>query len=709
MFKEFNLDNFEESKNILEKKIEKSSAAIKELIEIENKTYNNFARPYQEIAEELNEFITPIFHIDSVKNSEQTQKVHEECLPLISNYETELSQNEHVYSALKDIQSNHSSEISIIQEKYSLSNENIDELLDFMSSSKPNTSSKSNTFDINSKYTFNDIQYNDNRLLNATQYKVVENENRDFKLGGCGLDDDNKSRLKEINLKLSELSHKFSQNLLDSTNAFEMIIDDFEDVKEIPESDLELARFDHDGTTKYKFTLQMPSYIAYITYGSSREKREKIYKAYCTRSPQNADIINEILKLKYERSNILGFDNYAQYSISTKMAKSENDVVSFLEELALKGKGGARKELKEVERLALDMDGLSDCQNYDLAYYSEKLKKEKYEIDAEFYRPYFEQNSVLSGFFDFLYKIFNIKFVQKKVSAWDDKVKVYDILEDNQTISRIYIDLESRKDKRGGAWMNNWHTHYINVDGKELLPTAYIVCNFPPSTSTSPSLLRHDDVVTLFHEMGHALHHLLSKVSEPFVSGISGVAWDVVEFPSQFLEYFAYDKEVLKLFAKHHKTGVILCDTAIDRLIKAKNFQSSLALVRQVEFALFDFKLYQKLYETQEDVQNLIDEVREQVSVIKPPKYNKFQNGFAHIFSGGYSAGYYSYKWAEVLSADAFYLFLDSDVFNQDLALKYKNLILGKGGSVDMDKLFFDLTSRNPSVDSLLKIDGIIS
>jgi len=709
MFKEFNLDNFEESKNVLEEKIEKSRAGINELIKIENKTYNNFAKPYQEIAEELNEFITPIFHIDSVKNSEQTQKVHEECLPLISNYETELSQNEYVYSALKDIQYNHSSEVSIIQDKYSLGDEDIGKLLDFMSCSPQDSSYNTGVFDVNNKYTFNDIQYNASRLLNATQYKVVENENRDFKLGGCGLDLDKKSRLKDINLKLSELSHKFSQNLLDSTNAFEMIIDDFEDVREIPQSDLELAKFEQDGKTKYKFTLQMPSYIAYVTYGSSRERREEIYKAYCTRAPQNGQIINEILQLKFERSNILGFDNYAQYSISTKMAKNENDVVSFLEELALKGKDGARKELEEVQKLAFSMDELKDCQNYDLAYYSEKLKKEKYDIDAEFYRPYFEQNSVLSGFFDFLYKIFNIEFVEKEVDAWDDKVKVYDILENNKTISRIYIDLESRKDKRGGAWMNNWHTHHINVEGKELLPTAYIVCNFPPSTSTNPSLLRHDDVVTLFHEMGHALHHLLSKVSEPFVSGISGVAWDVVEFPSQFLEYFAYDKEVLKLFAKHHETDEVLSDTAINRLIKAKNFQSSLALVRQVEFALFDFKLYQKLYETQDDVQNLIDEVREQVSVIKPPKYNKFQNGFAHIFSGGYSAGYYSYKWAEVLSADAFYLFLDTNVFNKDLALKYKNLILGKGGSVDMDKLFFDLTNRNPSVDSLLKIDGIIS
>ncbi len=276
-------------------------------------------------------------------------------------------------------------------------------------------------------------------------------------------------------------------------------------------------------------------------------------------------------------------------------------------------------------------------------------------------------------------------------------------------MARIFIDLESRTDKRGGAWMNNWHTHYFDSNDQEQLPTAYIVCNFPPSKDDTPSLLRHSDVVTLFHEMGHALHHLLSKVVEPFISGISGVAWDVVEFPSQFLEYFAYDKDVLKLFAKHYTTGEVLDDEAIEKLIKAKNFQSSLSLVRQVEFALFDFRLYQKLYNNGEEVQNLLDDVRKEVAVLTPPKYNKFQNGFAHIFSGGYSAGYYSYKWAEVLSADAFYLLLDSNVFNKELSLKYKELILGKGGSVDMDKLFYKLANRNPSVDSLLKIDGIIS
>ncbi|TLP35845.1 M3 family metallopeptidase [Arcobacter arenosus] len=655
MFNEFNISNLENAKSNLEVLLTTSKNEIDELLKIENKTYENFVKPYEEIGERVNEFLTPIFHIDSVKNSEITTKVYEECLPLISDYETNISQNDNIYRSLKDIQDNYSTS------------------------------------------------------LNDIQKKVLENEIRDFKLSGCHLNNEKKDRLKELNLKLSELSHKFSQNLLNATNSYEMIIDNYEDVKELPQSDLALAKFEEDGKTKYKFTLQMPSYLAYITYGSNREKREEIYKAYCTRAPENGKIIEEILKLKYEKVNILGFDNYAQYSLSTKMAKTEEEVVRFLEELALKGKDKAKEELKELEEYAKE-DNITNLKSYDLAYYSEKLKKAKYDIDQEYYRPFFEQNSVLNGFFNFLNEVFNIKFTLTDAKAWDTTVNVYDISEDGKTIARIYIDLQSRKDKRGGAWMNNWHSYYINSKGKEQLPTAYIVGNFPPAKDDTPSLLRHDDVVTLFHEMGHALHHLLSKVPEALVSGISGVAWDVVEFPSQFLEYFAYDKEVLKLFAKHYETGEVLSDEAIDRIINAKNFQSSLGMLRQVEFALFDFKLHQKLYETEYEVQKVLDSVRDKVSVMNPPKYNKFQNGFSHIFAGGYAAGYYSYKWAEVLSADAFFMFIDSGkVLNKELAVKYKNIILKNGGSKDMDKLFFELTNREPSVDSLLKIDGIIS
>lgn len=654
-FKDFNLDNLENSKEILEKLLDEKRVLINELLNIENKTYKNFVLPFQEIGESINEFLTPIFHIDSVKNSEITTKVYEECLPIISKYETEISQNENIYLSLKD------------------------------------------------------IQFNEKSTLNDIQNKVLENEIRDFELSGCNLENNKKKRLEEINLKLSELSHKFSQNLLNATNAFEMIITNFEDVKEIPQSDLELAKFEEDGITKYKFTLQMPSYLAYITYGTNRERREEIYKAYCTKAPENGKIIEQILALKDEKVKILGFENYAQYSLATKMAKTEDDVISFLEELGNKAKKKAKEELEEIKEIALK-DGISDFRSSDMAYYSEKLKKAQYDLDEEYYRPYFEQQSVLNGFFDFLHQMFNIKFTKTQTKAWDEKVKVYDLSEDGKTIARIYIDLEARKDKRGGAWMNNWHSHFRNSNGEINLPTAYIVGNFPQSTKEIPSLLRHSDVVTLFHEMGHALHHLLSKIEEPFVSGISGVAWDTVEFPSQFLEYFSYDKDVLKLFAKHYQTGEVLDDEAIDRIIKAKNFQSSLATVRQVEFALFDFKLYQKLYKTEDEIQSLVDTIREEFAAIIPPRYNKFQNGFSHIFSGGYSAGYYSYKWAEVLSADAFYMFIDSgNIFNKELGIKYRDTILSQGGSYDMDKLFFDFAKREPSIDSLLKIEGIIS
>ncbi|RXJ60215.1 M3 family metallopeptidase [Candidatus Marinarcus aquaticus] len=653
MFQDFNIDKLEQSKELLEKKLNESREAIDALLSIKNKTYDNFLKPYQELAEKLNEFLTPLFHIDSVKNSKLTQKVQEEIIPLISIYETELSQNENIYRSIKDIHSNYKSS------------------------------------------------------LNDIQIKVLENEIRDFKLGGCGLEENEKNRLKEINLRLSTLSNKFSQNLLDATNEFEMIVEDFEDVKEIPKSDLELAMFEEERKTKYKFTLQMPSYLAYITYGSNRSLRENIYKAYTTRAPENQKIIDEILELKLERSQILGFKNYAQYSLATKMANSEEEVINFLYELAHKAKEKAFIELDEVAQLAKD-DGITQLQSYDVSYYSEKLKKAKYDIDQEYYRPYFEQDSVLNGFFDFLNKVFDIKFKQTNAKAWDEKVKVYDIYDDNTLSARIYIDLESRKDKRGGAWMNNWHTHYVNQHNQKQLPTAYIVCNFPPSKEGTPSLLRHDDVVTLFHEMGHALHHLLSKVEEPFVSGISGVAWDTVEFPSQFLEYFSYDKDVLKLFAKHYETKEVLSDEAIERIIKARNFQSSLALIRQVEFALFDFKLYQKLYKGDE-VQALLDSIRDEIAALKPPAYNKFQHGFSHIFSGGYSAGYYSYKWAEVLSADAYYEFLNTNVFNKELALRYKKFILQMGGSKDMNELFYEFAHKEPSVDALLKIDDIIS
>ncbi|MEA3553474.1 MAG: M3 family metallopeptidase [Campylobacterota bacterium] len=654
MFKEFNLDDFSNSAKVLEELINKNKSRLDELLKIEDKSYTNFVTPYQLLSEELEQYCTPIFHIDGVKNSEETQKVYNECLPLISIYSSQLASNEYVYSAFKD------------------------------------------------------IQYKYNSSLSIEQQKVLENEIRDFKLGGCGLSDDDKKTLEELNLELSELGKDFSQNLLDATNDWEMIIEDEEEVKEIPKSDLENASFvdEKDGKTKYKFTLQMPSYIAYITYGTSQKRREEIYKAYTTRAPQNGKLIEKILILREKEAKLLGFENYAQLSLATKMANKEDDVLNFLYELAKYSKDKAIVELKEVSEFA-SKDGIEDIQSFDLGYYSQKLKEKMYDIDEEYYRPYFQKDIVLNGLFDFLDNTFGIKFTKVDAPAWDDKAEVYELSQDDKTIARLYIDLEARTDKRGGAWMNNWHTHSV-VDDKENLATAYIVCNFPVSTDTTPSLLRHSDVVTLFHEMGHALHHMLSTVEEPFVSGINGVAWDTVEFPSQFLEYFAYDKKVLQMFAKHYETGEVLDDEAIAKLIKARNFQSSLTTMRQLEFALFDFKLHQKLY-NEADVQVLLDDIRDTTSVMKPPSYNKFQNGFAHIFAGGYAAGYYSYKWAEVLSADAFYMFIENPDSHKELALKYKEIIFGLGGSIDMNQLFYKFTSRDADIKSLLKIDGIIS
>ncbi|MEA3498742.1 MAG: M3 family metallopeptidase [Campylobacterota bacterium] len=656
MFQEFNLDDFDNSAKVLEELIQQNKNSLDELLKIEDKSYTNFVVPYQKMSEKLEQFCTPIFHIDSVKNSENTQKVYNECLPLISIYSSQLASNENVYSSFKD------------------------------------------------------IQYNNKGTLTIEQQKVLENELRDFKLGGCGLSDDDKKELETINLELSELGKDFSQNLLDATNSWEMILEDENDIKEIPKSDLETAKFtdEKDGKTKYKFTLQMPSYIAYTTYGTSRERREEIYQAYTTRAPQNGKLIEKILILRDKEAKLLGFENYAQLSLATKMANKEDDVLSFLNQLAKYSHKKAKVELDEVSELA-SKDGCEDLQSFDLGYYSQKLKEAKYDIDEEYYRPYFEKQSVLNGLFDFLDNTFEIKFEKVEAKAWDDKAEVYQLSDSSsgKTIARLYIDLEARSDKRGGAWMNNWHTHSV-VDDKESLATAYIVCNFPTSNDNTPSLLRHSDVVTLFHEMGHALHHMLSTVKEPFVSGINGVAWDTVEFPSQFLEYFAYDKDVLQMFAKHYETKEVLDDESIAKLIKARNFQSSLSTMRQLEFALFDFKLHQGLY-NEDDVQVLLDSIRDTTSVMKPPAYNKFQNGFAHIFAGGYAAGYYSYKWAEVLSADAFYMFIENPNSHKELAKKYKEIIFGLGGSVDMNELFYQFTSREADIKSLLKIDGIIS
>jgi len=587
-------------------------------------------------------------HLNSVENSEETQKAYDACLPQLSKFDSTISQNEALFEKIKKIEA---------EEKEAK--------------------------------------------------RVLENDIRGFVLSGAELPLEQKKELEAINLRLSELGNSFSQNLLNATNDFEMIIENEADVAEIPQSDLALAREEEDGKTVYKFTLQIPSYLAYMTYGSSREKREEMAKAYSTRAPENSEVIDELLALRDKKAKLLGFDNFASYSLATKDASSTEDVTKFLEEMAQKALPQAKEELEELKAFALKTDGLEDFKGFDVAYYSEKLKKEKFDFDDSMTKPYFEKSKVLSGMLEVVSELFNVAFKASEATVWNKKAKPFDIYKEGALAGRIYFDLEARASKRGGAWMNDWETHYVDAKGDKHLPTAFIVCNFSPSTQENPSLLRHNDVVTLFHEMGHAIHHLFGTCQERSVSGINGVAWDVVEFPSQFLEAFAYEKPILKRFAFHHETGEPMSEELLDKIKETKNFQAALGILRQVEFSLFDFNLHKKLYQG-EEVQAVMNAIRETTALLPVPKYNKFQNGFAHIFAGGYAAGYYSYKWAEVLSADAFYECIDENLgFNQKKADGYLKYILNKGGSEEMSSLYKQWLGREPKVESLLKLYGI--
>ncbi|MFA6628457.1 MAG: M3 family metallopeptidase [Sulfuricurvum sp.] len=621
---------------------------IDTLLAIEGKTYNNFVRPFDFMEEEMELLFTPLSHMNAVKNSEATQKVYADALPILTEYSTFIGQNLAIYEAFKQI--------------------------------------KATEYD----------------KLNIEQRRILDLNILHFELAGAHLDESSKQRLAEINLRKSTLTNDFSQNVLDATNAYEKIITDAADVEGIPESDLENACFEEDGVTKYRFTLQMPSYIAYMTYGPNRAIREELYRAYTTRAPQNGEIIDELMRLRQESAELLGFQNYSEYSLASKMAPDPQSVLKFLNELVDASRPQGEKEIAELRAFAGDID----LQSYDSAYYGEMLKKARYDIDEEEYRPYFEQHSVILGMFTFLESLFGLRFVPQTLELWDEKATAYDIYEGDNLRARVYFDLEARKGKRGGAWMHNFQTHCEDTQGCTHLSSAFVVCNFPPSSETSPSLLRHDDVVTLFHEMGHTLHHLLSRVKEHGVSGVNGVEWDAVEFPSQFLENFAYEPKVLKLFAKHYETAEVLSDEMIAKLIRAKNFQSALFMLRQLEFALFDFELHSHLYQG-EEVQHLLDTIRARTALITPPSYNKFQNGFSHIFSGGYSAGYYSYKWAEVLSADAYYAIVDEGVFGSELARKYKEIVLAKGGSQSMQELFVEMMGRECESKNLLRLSGI--
>ncbi len=645
MFQNFHLDNLENFPKELDTLLNQQRTIIEGITKSNDTSYDKVLKPLQDLYEELGLFFTPLSHLNSVMNSDETQKVYEASLPLLSKFSSEMAQNVALFKKIEQIKAD---------------------------------SEEAKT--------------------------VIEHDIRDFMLSGINLPPKDKKRMEEISLKLSELSNTFSQNLLDATNAYELIIEDEKDVKGLPSSDIEAAKEEIDGKRVYKFTLQMPSYLAYMTYGPNRKYRKELSRAYSTRAPKNAEVIDQILALKNEKAKLLGFESYAQYALETRDADKEEDVIAFLNDLANAALPQAKNELAELKAFAKKTDGITDLAGYDVAYYSEKLKKEKFDFDDTMTKPYFEQEKVLNGLLDIVSELFDVAFKPAAVPTWHTCVKVFDIFEDGLLSGRIYFDLEARKEKRGGAWMNDWETHFIDSEGQTHLASAFIVCNFSPPTETTPSLLRHNDVVTLFHEMGHAIHHLFGKCKERSVSGINGVAWDVVEFPSQFLENFAYEAAILKRFGFHYENAEPMSDALMAKIKETKNFQAALGILRQVEFSLFDFKLHQDLYQG-EEVQALLDSIREKTSLLPTPKYNKFQHGFAHIFAGGYAAGYYSYKWAEVLSADAFFTCLDEkDGFNKEKAKGYKENILANGGSKEMSTLYQAWLGRKADVQSLMKL-----
>ncbi|BDA79629.1 oligopeptidase A [Leptospira kobayashii] len=646
MFPEFKSDNLSEKEKSIEAKMESNKKEVESLLKNSPLSFANFLKPYQTIHTELSDLSTELSHIHSVKNSEESQTIYTRVIPKLTEYYTDLGQNESVYNAFLEIQKS-------------------------------------------------------DKTLTKEQKKVLDNEIRDFRLSGVGLAQDKKDKLKDLRIRHSELTNQFSQNVLNATNSFEMILSE-EDVKGMPEGELVAARTE-DG--KYKFTLQFPSYIAYMTYGPNREKRKELYKAYSTRAPENGKILEEILKIKKEEASLLDFKNYAELSLATKVADTPEQVLGFLRNLAAKAKPIAEKELKTLRDFAKER-GQEEIESADLMFYSEQLKKETFDYEEEKYRPYLEKESVTKGTFRFLESLLGIQFQEVKTPVWHPSVLCYDLVIDKEVRSRLYLDLEARKDKKGGAWMHNWKPHFIDEKGKETLPIAFVIGNFPAATKDHPSLLKPNDVVTLFHELGHALHHLLSRVGEAFVSGVNGVEWDAVEFPSQFLENFAYEPKVLTLFAKHYQTGETIPQSFIDVMVNAKNFQSAMGVVRQLEFAIFDMLIHLDS-PNEEGVQKILEQVRDEVSVIKPPSFNRFQNSFSHIFAGGYAAGYYSYKWAELLSANAYFSFVDKGVFDLKLAEHFRKTVLEKGGSENAMVLFRDFYGKDPEIEALLRLNGI--
>ncbi len=627
-------------------------------------TWENLIEPIENTENILSKTWSPIGHINAVMNSNAWRDAYNACLPKLSDYSTDMGQNEALFHAYRVI--------------------------------------------------FNSSDFS---KLTQAQQKIITNGLRDFELSGIALNDQDKQRYREINQELSLLTSQYEQNLLDSTNAWSKTFDNVAVLAGLPESALAQAKqtAEFAGKTGWQITLQFPSYLAVMTYADHRALRQEHYTAFVTRASEgvwdNSDIMEKILALRHEEANLLGFESYAHLSLATKMAEKPEDVIAFLENLAEKSLPQAKQDLKELKTFAREQYQIEDLQAWDVSYFSEKMRQHYYQLSQEEVKAYFPVQKVLQGLFTIVQKLYGLKITEIfEFDRWHETVQLFEVFDkQGQKRGRFYLDLFARQHKRGGAWMDDC-VGRKRTNGTIQHPVAYLVCNFTPPTIDTPSLLTHDDVTTLFHEFGHGLHHILTQVDYLGVSGINGVAWDAVELPSQFMENWCWEKEALMLISGHYQTHAPLPEELFSKMLAAKNFQAGMLMVRQLEFSLFDFKIH-CCYQPEKggQIYEILNAVREQISVMPAPEFNRFAHSFSHIFAGGYAAGYYSYKWAEVLSSDAFSLFEEKGIFDQETGHLFLTHILEQGGSADAMELFKNFRGREPEIDALLRHNGIFA
>ena len=649
--------------------LKSNSDAIDQLLTQHEFTWANLMAPIEELDDKLSKFWSPIGHLNGVLNTDDLRDAYESCLPLLSDYGTQLAHNKKYYAAIQSIAD-------------SAEHEHLDD----------------------------------------AQKKIIDNSLRDFKLSGVSLPDDQKKRFADISKTLSELQNTFENHILDATKAWTKHVTDVSVVSGIPpmmQDQFAQAAKAH-GLTGWLITLEMPSYFAVVTYADSRELRRELYEAYVTRASDqgpnakqfdNTQVMQDILTNRLELAKLIGFTNYAEKSLATKMVHDTQEVLNFLNQLVDASLPKAREEFARLKQFAKESLGLTDFHAWDVAFASEKLRQQKYDLSQEELRPYFPEQQVLSGLFIIIEKLFGISVEPlSRVDLWHPDAHAYALYDKQKNLmAAVYTDLYARADKRGGAWMDDAQVRRRLSSGKIQLPIAYVTCNFNGPVGDTPALLQHDDVVTLFHEFGHALQHMLTQVDYADVSGINGIPWDAVEVASQFLENWTWHHECMPLISKHYQTGHALPDELFDKMNRAKNFQSAMMMVRQLEFSLFDFELHVLFDSKQQDqIQQVLDRVRERVTVVPVASFNRFQHSFAHIFAGGYGAGYYSYKWAEVMASDAFELFLEQGLFDTATSERFKKTFMERGGIEEPADLFQQFRGRAPRVEALLKQTGII-